>query len=102
MRKLLLAVALLLAAPPLFATQYLLENGGNSIRLYESPCVHAGTLAMIPPPLRGDFKKADVYLNGQRIYACWRHDEDGDFQVLLEDGRGAGFYRKSFREVPGV
>jgi hypothetical protein len=94
---------LLLIAPPLLAATLVLHDGkGNTIRLYDSPCVHAGILGLIPAASRSEFKKAQVLLEGKQLYACWTEDADGDPLVLLEDGRGAAFYRKSFKDDIGV
>jgi hypothetical protein len=74
----------------------------NLVRLYDSPCVHGGTLALIQPQARSKMKKAEVTLAGERLYACWTEDPEGDPMILLEDGRQAGFYMRNFKDEPGV
>lgn len=102
MRAIIFILAILLAPPLLAATLVLRDDNGNTVRIYESPCVHAGTLGLIPPDQRKNFQKAEALIGGQRFYGCWIDDADGDPLVLLEDGRGAAFYRKSFKEDLGI
>lgn len=82
---LLLGVILLLAACPIGATELVARQGDDEVRLFESPCVHAGTLGLIKPEAREKFKKAAGRFSGQMFYGCWR--PVGDSAVLVwEDG----------------
>jgi hypothetical protein len=97
-----LALSLLLLAGPALAGQRSLSGSGNTLRLYDSPCVHAGTLGQIKPEWRDKFQKADLFVGKQRMYACWFLDEDGDVYVLVEDGSDSYFPWRLFKEDFGV
>jgi hypothetical protein len=85
-----LIVAAILAASPAFARVYendtmVAKRGADVIRLWETPCVHAGTLGLIKPEFRERFKKARAMIGGVDFYACWTMEENAVF-VLFEDG----------------
>lgn len=83
MRALLLV--LLLVAFPASAGELVAKRGDDEVRLFDSPCIHGGTLGQIPPAMREQFHKATGRFNGQMFYGCWI--PRGDMAVVLwEDG----------------
>jgi hypothetical protein len=89
----LLALTLALLTLPVAAGQrVMLASDGDFIRLHDSPCVHAGTLALIPEKMRPSFRKATLRLTGVHAYGCWL-DGGEVVLVLIEDGRAAQFER---------
>lgn len=101
MRALIFA-ALLAAGPALAGQRILADSPETWMRLYDSPCVHGGTLGKILPQWRAKFSKAEASVNGTRFYACWIVDEDGDVYFLLEDGRDGFLPLRSFKDEPGA
>lgn len=87
LKILILALLLVFAADRADAAEMVMRSGSNELRLYDSPCVHAGTLAQLNPQWRDKFKKASAKVNGQDFYACWILDEpSGAVFVIFEDG----------------
>lgn len=101
MRALVLA-ALVAASPAIAGPKINQAPNGDYIRIYDSPCVHAGTLALLQEEDRKYFKKVDIVFGGKRVYGCWAEDVDGDVFILFEDGSRNGFYMEGFKEDHGV
>jgi hypothetical protein len=100
------SIVLLLLALACFdaqAYEMLLRDGRNVVRLYEGPCVHAGTLGMLKPEMRDRFRKATAIFNGKPFYACWTYEEDGPKVFLLyEDGDQQRYEPSRFKPDHGV
>lgn len=83
MKYLLLCAAV--AAAPVFAQDLIARQGGDSVRLSESPCTSDVVLQQLPAHVRADFKTASAVVEGKTFQACWR--QAGEAAVLLyEDG----------------
>ena len=99
MRALILA-ATLAAGPALAAL--VMKAPGAEMRLYDSPCVHAGVLGAIKPEHRKNFKKAGGFVrSGEKFYACWIEHE-GHAVVVFEDGDQGAWPLARFRDEPGI
>lgn len=85
MRALLLLPILLVAATAASAQERVIRHGDDEVRIFESPCVHAGTMALLNESVRDLYKKAEGRINGQRYYACWRQ-VGSLMHVMWEDG----------------
>lgn len=74
-----------LAVAPAFANDMVVSDGGNYIRLADSPCSSAQVLSHLPEQVHSQFRAASAVLQGQSYAACWR--VMGNAAVLLyEDG----------------
>ena len=91
-----LALALILLAPPVWADR-VLRSGPNELRLFDGPCVHGGILGQLRPEYRDKFKKASARVNGKSYYACWI-EEDGAAIMLFEDGDQGAWPLSAFKE----
>jgi hypothetical protein len=101
MRTLILALALVLS--PAFAGQRMLQgDSGTILRLYDTPCLHGGTLGQLKPEWREKFQRAEFTQGKLRVYACWIDAEDGDVYVQIEDGNFMVLPAASFRDEPGA
>jgi hypothetical protein len=102
MKSILLALAL--AAGSAHATyDMLLTSGKNTLRLYEGACVHAGTLALIKPEMRPQFRKAMGIFNGKIFFGCWTYEEDGPkVLVIYEDGDQQRYDPDRFKPDAGI
>ena len=96
-------LAALLCAAPVFAGQKVMSDAsGNSIRLFDKPCANEAVLQQIRPEYRDQFQLAEVTTKAEgTIPACWIEDPDGDFYVMLVDGRN-GFFQGSAFKPDGV
>lgn len=62
------------------------KDSGAELRIMESACSHAGTLALIPADLRPQFKNARVLVNGMlKVYGCWSEVDDVAV-IIYENG----------------
>lgn len=96
-----LALALALAlTPPPAAADLVMRGNGNELRLYASPCVHAGILGQIRDEWRAKFKKARATISGKMHYACWI-EHDGAAFVMFEDEQGM-WDMGQFKDEPGA
>lgn len=103
MRKIVAASLAACIATSAMSGVLLAKNEKDWIRLYDEPCNHAGTLAMIPPDLRPKFQKARADIGGQSWYACWMPTQDGQRAfVLFEDGDSVALPLAIFKEDDGV
>ena len=101
MKALLLVAAVMAAGPAIAGSDMVFKAGNDMLRLSDSPCVHAGTLAQIVPEWREKFKKAQAVVGGKQFYACWIADKDGVF-VLFEDGDTSRLPTTVFKPDEGV
>jgi hypothetical protein len=101
MRTLILAFALFL--PSAFAGQRMIQGDNATVlRIYDTPCLHGGTLGHLKPEWRPKFQRAEFTQGNNRVYACWIDAEDGDVYVQIEDGNFMVLPAASFRDEPGV
>jgi hypothetical protein len=99
--KLLILAAALAAGPALADSDWVFKQGGDTVRLSDSPCVHGGTLAQLAPQWRPKFRKAAAVVGGKQFYACWIADQNGVY-VLFEDGEEPGFRLKRSSATTGL
>lgn len=100
MRKILLAA--LIAAGPVFATDMVVRADKDVLRLSDTACVHAGTLALLKPEYRSQFRKARAQIDGKDWFACWTLAPDGSVFVVFEDGDTQSFPVGIFQPDDGV
>lgn len=93
-------LAAILAASPAFADSEA-KAGGDWIRIHDSPCVSAQTLALIPEKYRADFRKAQGKLGGEVFFGCWT-TLDGVVFILWEDGDQSMIPEQAFKQVPSA
>jgi hypothetical protein len=78
-------------------------DGKKTVRLSATPCVHAGTLALLKPEWRPQFRKASGIFNGKLFSGCWRYEEDGPYVIVVyEDGDQIRYQPSHFRPDRGV
>jgi hypothetical protein len=85
-----LICAALLAAGSVMAGDLVLKNkaNGSELRLHDSPCVNAETLARLNEEWRGKFKAAKILNQKGHVewFGCWiEHDEETAY-ILMQDG----------------
>lgn len=61
------------------------RKGDDVVRIFDTPCVSAETLARIQPHARSMFSKAQGVFGGQKFFGCWVKMDDDVF-VIWEDG----------------
>lgn len=83
MRRLVFA-ALLCAASSSFAAK-IAQRGDDWVRVYDSPCVSAETIARIPEGDRKGWGKVQGFFGGQKFFGCWRPMGNSTY-ILWEDG----------------
>jgi hypothetical protein len=96
-----LGLCLAAVASPARAELLLLSgDGSQELRLYESKCTHAGTLAHIGPDHRANFKNARVLDPKATIIAfgCWIEAEPGVAFVWFENGQSTHFPLAKFKD----
>jgi hypothetical protein len=96
-----IGLCLAAVAPPSRADLVLHNNDGSQeLRLYESRCTHARTLAYIGPDHRTTFKNARILDRKGFIeaYACWIEAEPGIAFVWFEDGQSTHFDLSKFKD----
>jgi hypothetical protein len=101
-----LIVAALLAAGPAASATYendtmVARRGGDSVRLWDAPCTHPGTLALIKPEFHELFRRARASVEGQDFFACWIVDGENVF-VFFEDGDKSLIPLSEFKADRGV
>lgn len=82
MRNLVLVV--LLAAGAAHASQTA-KQGEDWVRIFDSPCVSAQTMAMIPAAMRSQFKKLQARFQGQTYFGCYVV-RNGAVYAIYDDG----------------
>jgi hypothetical protein len=83
MRLVLLCAAL--AAAPALASDLVARQGGDTVRLADTPCTSERVLGMLEPRLHPLYKSATAVVQGNNFAACWR--KTGSVAHLLyEDG----------------
>ena len=95
MRSLLIA-AVLAAGPALADSEA--RQGADWVRIFDSPCVSAQTLVLIPPEARSDFQKAQGVYKGEKFFGCWQK-RGGIVYILWEDGDHAIIPIEALRRV---
>jgi hypothetical protein len=101
-KRLLLTLALLAGSAHAQEAVVMREHG-NTLRLYDAPCLHAGTLARIPEDKRPAFHKARAIIDGKIWFACWAPLADSsEVLVVYEDGDVAQLSVSRFKFDPGV
>lgn len=83
MRHFLLAAALLCASSSY--AERVARKGDAEVRIFDSPCVSAETIARIPEKDRKGWGKAIGVFGGQKFFGCWQKMGE-DTYVLWEDG----------------
>lgn len=96
-----LALILLLIAFPAAAGELVARNGADEARIKDGPCVHAGTLALIPPADREQFHPARGLFKGQDFFGCWRAIR-GSVHIVWEDGDQDVLDPQRFESVQGI
>lgn len=76
---------LLLVAASAFAGTRIARKGRDEVRVFDSPCVSAQTLAQIKPEARKDFRKVQGTFGGKLYFGCWVPNAEGVL-ILWEDG----------------
>jgi hypothetical protein len=84
MRFALLCAAGLMATPAMSA-ELVAYNGGDSVRLSDSPCSNEQVLSRIKPQMRAALRDASATVQGQPYKACWMA-AGGTAHLLYEDG----------------
>lgn len=103
MRQLIAILVLALAGLAAHAGQWVMTApGGNSIRLYDLPCMSTLVLIQILPLYQDQFQLAEVTLDRQMVAACWIRTPEGDVYVALADGREGLFQGSAFVQEPGT
>ena len=97
-----LLIAAILAVGPAYADLIATNSGGDELRLMHSPCTHGGVLGHLDKDKRVQFKKAQSWVQGKLLYACWIDTGDGAYWVVYEDGEGKPYSITSFIDKPGV
>lgn len=98
---LVIGLCLAAVAPPSRAELVLhSDDGSQELRLYESRCSHARTLAFIGPDHRATFKNARILDRKGAIaaYACWIEAEPGVVFLWFEDGQSTHFELSKFKD----
>lgn len=103
MRKFLIGIVLLLAWGGAAHADLITRSGTSELRLFMSPCVHAGILGQLNPEWRPKFRQGQLTLeNKPFMYACWIDTGEGAYYVLLENGNDGLFPITAFIEQPGI
>jgi len=98
-----LILVLLLVAFPAAAGEFVARQGDNEVRVFDAPCVHAGTIGYIPQAARASFKKATGRIDRQMFYGCWRSVGDGNLvHIVWEDGDQDVLPVSQFKPDPGT
>ena len=97
-----LALSLILAASPALAGDLVLKNKqtGAQLRLMDTTCSHAETMAHLKEEWRPKFKNARMLdAKGHiQFYGCWiQHDEDTAV-IFLQDGGHIGLPLAAFSD----
>jgi hypothetical protein len=80
-----LILILLVAAAPALAGERVARQGDDEVRVFDSPCVSAETIARMPEGSREGWNKVQGRFGGQRYFGCWRPAGDSVY-ILWEDG----------------
>jgi hypothetical protein len=92
-----LIFAAIVAAGPAVAMELVARQGADEVRIFDGPCIHAGTMALIKPEDRAEFHKATGQFQGKPFYGCWRALPDGSVGVQWEDGDVGHLDRSEFK-----
>jgi hypothetical protein len=96
-----LGLCLAAVAPPSRA-DLVIDSGDGSmqLRLLDTVCAHAATLALIKPEHRPNFRDARITDRTGAIkhYGCWIEPEAGVAFILFEDGSSTDFKLSKFRD----
>jgi hypothetical protein len=94
--------ALLLIASPAIAGDLVLKSadGSQELRLYESKCSHAGTLAHLKPEHHDKFRNARILDRKGNIenYGCWVEAAPDTAFIIFEDGSYTDFSLSKFKD----
>jgi hypothetical protein len=96
-----LVLILLLAAAPAFAAQRIVREGADEVRVFDSPCVSAQTMALIRESERHLYGKAQGTIGGERFFGCWRAFGDSVY-ILWDDGDGGVTSGVTFADSLGL
>lgn len=89
--------ALVLASPAWADLVIRNKETGAELRLLETPCSHAGTLAVLKPEWRPKFKNLRLTSGRDMHFGCWL--EQGEVAVLIfEDGSTGEAQLAAFRD----
>lgn len=84
MKRLFILIVLVLATAPALAEK-VFAQGGDEIRIFDSPCVSVETMNRMPANARAGWNKAQGSIGGQRFFGCWR-EMTGVVYIIWEDG----------------
>ncbi len=97
----LLLIAILWVTLPSMSETLIARNGDNWLRLNDTPCTSAASLAQIKAEWQGRFRAAFARVGGADFAACWT-ELDGVVFVLYEDSDRATFPLSAFKPVPTI
>lgn len=96
----LIATSLVMLFAPGLALAYSeARQGDDWVRIFDSPCVSAETLARIPEQSRNTFSKAQGSFSGQKYFGCWRKMGDSVY-IMWEDGDQGIVPQEDLKPVP--
>lgn len=88
--------------PPPSRADLVINNvdGTVQLRLLDSACTHAATLALIKRENRAEFKNARITDRMGTIahYGCWTETPDGMAFVVFEDGSSTDLKLSKFKD----
>lgn len=102
MKRIAIAVVLLLSWGGAFAAEMVHKSGDNSVRLQDRPCIHAGTLGLIRPEHRAEFRQGRATVNGHDFFMCWVLTPDGEVFMLFEDADVGTLRADQFKPEEGI
>ncbi len=102
MKAAVLALAML-ALPASADVMVATGSGTNSLRLYSTPCTHAGTLERLKPEYHSLFKQAQADMGGKVLDGCHIHIPEHEvYFVLLDGADGFALSADAFKLERGV
>lgn len=101
MRSLILAAAMLAAAPAM--ADLVASNGkGNEMRLEQAPCTNEAVLSYLKPEFHSQFKRGMALLANKPVAVCWIDTEQGAYWIVTEAGEAVALPITIFVDEPGV
>src|SRR5690349_20600952 len=62
------------------------RNGGDWVRLHESPCTNAAILDRLKAEYQARFRKGEGFISGKPYAMCWTPLQDESVFMIWEDG----------------
>jgi hypothetical protein len=87
MKKLIIAASTMLAFG-VAADTMRFAAGGDTVRLFDTPCVDLAVLANIAPRYHAEMRKAEVTVGGQNLSACWIVDGESAHLMYADGDQG--------------